>query len=302
MDRLDKNFLEESAIQEVEQEITLIEENIAQSKEMARENEAEMMELVRHLKFQPEAIEQENAKEDEKAEIFAKQAETELQSEDIEADLLEEELDQYVLEIQRAIGGAPGHYWDTLPCYSWGKVYRHNEGGLTVGSVRLSRSERKMFMFAKARGAGLGITDDNDVTVYGKFYYCFYPRKIGIVRVYVPAIFKGWYQLRSNDKWWNSKEAKAMMWLGVRLHQNYWGPKKEERIFYRGGGNISEANRLDFSRSIYSDPMAVGANRWVLAEVTCKLRVETEGSGTLAVLSFRRPDCIYIPGVRFEFS
>ncbi|WP_022853317.1 hypothetical protein [Thermodesulfatator atlanticus] len=303
MERIDKNFLEESAEQETSAAMALLEEEITQSKEMARENEAEMWELIRHLKFQPEAIEAENAKEDEQAEIFARQAEETLQTRDLDIEILgEEELDQFILETQRVVGGKAGHYWDTLPFHAWGRVYKHNEGGVTQGSATLIRSERKMFLYAKARGAGLGITDDNDVTVYGKFYYAFYPRNIGTVRVYVPVTTRGWYQLRSNDKWWNSKEAKARITLQIRLYQNFWGPIKKRRIFSRGGGNISAANRIDRYQSIYSDPMSVGANRWVFAEVTCKLRVETEGSGTLSVLSFRRPDCIYVPGVRFEFA
>ncbi len=303
MERIDKNFLEESAEQETSAAMALIEEEIAQSKEMARENEAEMWELIRHLKFQTEAIEAENAKEDEQAEIFARQAEENLQTQEIDVEVLgEEELDQFILETQSVIGDRPGHYWDTLPYHAWGRVYRHNEGGVTQGSAILIRSERKMFLYARAKGAGLGITDDNDVTVYGKFYYLFYPRNNGFVRVYVPVAIKGWYQLRSNDKWWNSKEAKARITFQVRLYQNYWGPTKRSHIFNRGGGNISVANRIDRYQSIYSDPLTVGANKWVIAELTCKLRVETEGSGTLSVLSFRRPDCIYIPGVRFEFA
>ncbi len=303
MERIDKDFLEESALRDVAQEISMMEEGIAQTKEMARESEAEMWELIRHLKFQPEAMETENKKEDEQAKIFSRQAEDNLQTNDLEIDVIsEEELDQFVFETQTVGGGASGYYWDTLPYHVWGRVYKHNEGGLTQGSQVLIRSERKMYLYAKARGAGLGITDDNDVTVYGKFFYAFYPRKIGTVRVYVPVTTRGWYQLRSNDKWWNSKEAKAFLTLKVRLHQNFWGPAKKRRIFARGGDNISAADRLDRRQSIYSDPLTVGANKWVIAEVTCRLRVETEGSGTLSVLSFRRPDCLYIPGVRFEFA
>ena len=303
MELIDKSFLDESAEQQAAEEMTMIEEAIAQGKEMAQENEAEMRELIKHLKFQPEAMEAENQKEDEQAEIMAKEAEERLQLKELDVEVIGDEiLDQFALETQLVGGGHPGHYWDIHPYHAWWAVHRHNEGGVTLGSAQLIRSERKMFLYAKARGDGLGITDDNDVTVYGRFFYGFWPRKIGSVRVYVPLITRGWYQIRSNDKWWNSKEAKTEVSFSVRLFQNFWGPVKERRIFRRFGRNINQANRIDQSQSLYSDPMAVGANKWVIAMVTCKLRVETEGSGTLAVLSFRRPDCIFVPGVRFDFS
>lgn len=303
MEIIDKNFLDEIAEQQAAEEIGLLEEAISQSKELARENEAEMHELIKHLKFRPEAIEAENEKENEQAEILAQEAEERLQLKEVDQEIVPEEiLDLFSLETQIVGGEHPGHYWDITPYHAWGRVYPHNEGGVTVGSAQLVRSERKMFLYARAHGAGLGITDDNDVTVYGRFFYGFRPRKIGMVRVYVPFISRGWYRVRSNDKWWNSKEAKAEVTLSVRLFQYYWGAPQEYKFFSKYKTNGQDKNRLDRFQSLYSDPMAVGSNRLVIAMVTCKLRVETEGSGSLAILSFRRPDCIFIPGVRFEFS
>ncbi|WP_456434432.1 hypothetical protein [Thermosulfuriphilus sp.] len=306
MELFDKTFLDEISEKEVSEEIAQTEEALATKRAQAQETETEMMELVRHLKFKPEAIEAEVQKEKEFAAAKVQEAEDTFQlrgQEDICLETVGEEvLDQLVLESNLVGGGAPGHYLDVTPYHFWCKVYPHNEGGVTRGSCSGDRAARKMFLYAQAQGDGLGWTDDNDVTTYGKFFYAFWPRKIGSVRVLVPVVTRGWYRIRSNDKWWNSKEAAVDLRISVRLFQNYWGPKVERQLFRQADDNINESGRIDLYQALYSASMAVGANKWVIVEVSLRLRVETEGSGSLAILSFRHPDCIFIPSVRFDFA
>ncbi len=306
MEMFDKNFLNEASEMEVAAEVAQMEQAILDKKEQGQESEAEMLELIKHLKFKPEAIEAEIQKEKELAEIKARETEEAFQLQKEEGLCVEtvgeEILDQLVLETNVVSGGTPGHYLDVTPYHFWCHVSRHNEGGVTRGSCSGSRASRKMFLYAHAQGDGLGWTDDNDVTTYGRFFYAFWPRKIGTVRVFLPVVTRGWYQIRSNDKWWNSKEAVVDLRASVRLYQNYWSPTVERRLFRRADDNINESGRLDLYQAFYSASMAVGANKWVIAQVSLRLRVETEGSGTLATLSFRNPDCIFIPGVRFELA
>ena len=295
---------EQEAAKNPELEFTEEEKAVANKKEFSKKNEAEMLDVTAALKIKASSLEEENRQESDLSGSLAKEAEEELAS-SAEVDDLEI-VQQVVLDtnlnIQTVAGSGPGRYYDHNPYNGWGRYYWHNEGGVTTGSAGFSRTARKMYPYAHARGDGSGISDDNDVTTWVKLYFAFWPRQNGHVRAYVPYYTRGWYQIRSNDKWYNSKEALVDLDLNVQLHQNYWGGHVRDDIFHLADDNINRNGRIDRSGSLYSGGIPIGANKWVIAEVAVRARVETEGSGTIATLNFRSSDYIYVPYVRFDFS
>ncbi|WP_456402055.1 hypothetical protein [Hydrogenimonas sp.] len=302
----DGQWLDEQAEFDPEREFVENEVAIERSKEERRKNEEEMREIVTSvMKIKPKALEDEHKAENEKASQIVEEAESLLASKSSLA--LDEAINlQLMMESNVAIettgGSTPGHYYDHHPYHGWGGVYRHNEGGVTTGSGVFDTAANKMFPYAYARGDGSGITDDNDVTTWVKLFFAFWPRRNGHIRVLVPYLTRGWYQIYSNDKWYNSKEATVDLELHVRLHQNYWAGSAKEDIFRLHDDNINRNGRIDRSGQLYSGSMAIGADRWVIAEVGIRARVETEGSGSTARLDFRAPDFVRIPWVRFDFS
>jgi hypothetical protein len=297
-------WLEEKAARGPEQEFIEEEQAIANKKEISKKNEAEMLDVTAALKIKTSALEDENKQEFVLATSLAEDAEKELASmaEVDDLDIIQQIVLDTNLDVLTVGGGGPGHYYDYNPYHGWGKVYKHNEGGVTTGSAGYSLSAKKMYPYAHARGEGSGIADDNDVTTWVKLYFAFWPRQNGHVRAYVPYYTRGWYQIRSNDKWYNSKEAVVDLDMNVQLFQNYWGGDIKNDVFRIKDDNINRNGRIDRSGSLYSGGIPVGANKWVIAEVAVRARVETEGSGSLATLNFKSPDNIYIPYVRFDFS
>ncbi|MCK5681568.1 hypothetical protein KAI46_12235 [bacterium] len=301
-----EEWIDEQAQEGPEQEFVENEVAIENTKEDRRKNEEEMKEIITSVvKIKPEALEEENKGENEKARILTEEAEKVLATKS--DSVLDEEINtQLMIEsnlVALTTGGAtPGHYYDHHPYRGWGRVYRHNEGGVTTGSSGFNLAANKMFPYAYARGDGSGISDDNDVTTWVKLYFAFWPGRNGHIRVRIPYITRGWYQIRSNDKWYNSKEAKVDLEMHVKLHQNYWGGHAKKDLFQLSDDNINSNGRIDVDGSFYSGSIAVGANKWVIAEVAVRARTETEGSGSTARLDFRNPDYVRIPHVRFEFS
>lgn len=297
-------WLDEQAAREPDREFEESELAIANHKDALKINEAEMLDLASAMKIKASSIEEENKSLVKFAEELAKQDEEELASktEADDVEVIQQAMLDYSIDSQTVTGGGAGRYYDSNPYHGWGSVNRHNEGGVTSGSAAYNLAARKMFPYAHARGDGSGISDDNDVTTWTKLFFAFWPTQNGHVRALVPYTTRGYYRIYANDKWYNSKEARVDLDVRVRLHQNYWGGQVNEAVFDRFDDNINQSGRIDISRSLYSGSLAVSRDKWVIAEVAVRARVETEGSGSTATLSFRSPDSIFVPYVRFDFS
>lgn len=260
---LKAEWLDEQAAQLPEQENAEAEQGIAAYKSASKEGDAELLDLAASTKLSASDIERENQKQNDFADTLDAMDQrevAELVDED-DAEAIIQATIEYNLIAQTVTGGGPGYYYDFNPYHSWGAVYRHNEGGLTVGSAGVNKSARKMYPFAHARGDGAGISDDNDVTTWTKLFFAFWPTRIGHVRALVPYTTRGHYRIYSNDKWYNSKEAKVDLDVQVRLYQNYWTGIYKDDVFRRSDDNINQTGRIDLSRSIYSGTMPVGAGR-----------------------------------------
>ncbi len=300
-----EKWLDNQAQQGPEQEFVEHEVAIENTKEDRRNNQEELEELLTSvIKIKPDALKKEYKDENDKAHILTEKSEKVLGT---PSDIFDKEINtQLMLESNLVAlttrGTMPGYYYDFHPYHGWGRSYKHNEGGVTQGSSDFNLAANKMFPFAYARGDGSGITDDNDVTTSVKLFFAFFPRKIGHIRALVSYTTRGWYQIYSNDKWYNSKEAAVGLDIHVKLYQNYWSSSRKKDLFNLHDDNIHRNGRIDGNGTLFSESIAVGKNKWVIAEVSIKARVETEGSGSTALLNFKNNDFIRIPYVRFDFS
>ncbi|RUM65484.1 MAG: hypothetical protein DSZ03_02710, partial [Sulfurimonas sp.] len=300
-----KEWLDDHAQQEPEQEFVEHEVAIENTKEDRRKNQEELQDVITSIvNIKPEALEKEHKDANEKAHILTEEAEKALAT---TSDIFDTEINTQLMLDSNLValttgGAASGRYYDYHPYHGWGKSYIHNEGGVTRGSSGFNLAANKMFPYARARGDGSGISDDNDVTTSVKLYFAFFPKNIGHIRALVSYTTRGWYQIYSNDKWYNSKEALIDLEIGVRLYQNVWTGSRKKDVFSLHGDNINRKGRIDGSGNFFSESMAVGANKWVIAEVSVRAHVETEGSGSTAQLNFKSHDFIRIPYVRFDFS
>ncbi len=298
-------WLDQEAEKKPEQEYAELESSIANSREDRKKHEAEMREVAAAAKLRTDAFEVEGKQQSEHAAQMAVEDEETYAPSSAEIDdteIMQQLTIEQNLEIQTVTGTGPGRYYDSNPYHGWWRVHTHNEGGVTTGNASVSLAARRMRPYAHARGDGTGISDDNDVTTWTKLFFAFWPRQNGHVRAYVPYFTRGWYRVRANDGFFTSKEACVDLDVNVRLHQNYWGGNVKDNVFRLSDDNINRSGRIDLNRTLYSGSLPVGANKWVICEVEVRTRVETEGSGSIATLSFRGSDYIFVPWVRFDFS
>ena len=300
----DREWLDQEAEREPEKQYAEEERAIAAHKEARKRTEAQTQDFLSRLRFKASDLEKENREENAYADESLKAVEEELASRE-EADETEtmslHSLDMN-LAPQTVTGSGPGHYYDFNPYHCWWRWYTHNEGGRTTGRAGCSRSARKMYLDAYARGDGPGFWDDNYTTCWSKLFFAFWPRRNGHVRAFVPFTTRGWYRIYANDKWYNSKSAEVDLDVQVQLHQNYWGGRVKDDVFRIRSGNVNRSGRIDRSRTLYSGGIPVGANKWVIAEVTTRAHAYTSGGGSTARLAFWPPDNVFAPYVRFDFS
>lgn len=300
-------WLDEQSEHDVEQEIQEANEFFQQSIEMLQEKEAALIDLAQRSGISLSQIQTENNNAnslvDELFVLDEQEHENSTEPDDtaiIQQLVLEDAFDLDPLTVG---GNRSGSYKDFHPYHGWGKVYKHNEGGKTIGSSATNKSARRMYPYAYARGDGIGITDDNDVTTWTKLFFAFWPSRRGIVRAYVPFKISGLYRIYSNDKWYNSKEAKVDLRVYAKLYQSYWGPQEQQQVFSRSDDNINQRSRIERDPALYTRPLQVGERKWVIAEVAVRAHVETEGSGSTGMLDFRpRANYIWVPYVRFDYA
>ena len=300
----DMSWLDAEAEASAAQTFAEHERALANHKAARDMNQAELSDLAAVINKSATDIEKENKEQDAFAAELAAKDEAQLASQ-VELDdsaLMRQYTVQQAIDAGTVTGGAPGNYIDSHPYHGWGRWHTHNEGGVTQASANYSTSGNKMYPYAHARGDGSGVTDDNDASSHVKLYFALWPQRNAHVRAFVPYALRGYYRIYANDKWYNSKEAKVDLDMSVRLFQNYWGGDVKDDVFRRADDNINQSGRIDLNRTLYSGSLAVGKDKWVLAEVSVKARVETEGSGSTATLNFRNSDYIYIPYVRFDLS
>lgn len=300
-------WLDQQAEQDPEQEFQEAEETFQQIKVMLQQKEAALEQLAQNSGISLSEIQTENNEANILADDFYQldEQEHENPTEPDDTTIFQE----LVLESSVGLvpltvgGGSSGSYSDHHPYHSWGKVYRHNEGGKTIGSYTIDKSAGKMYPYAYAKGDGSGISDDNDVTTWTKLFFAFWPSQRGIVRAYVPFKISGLYRIYSNDKWYNSKEAKVDLRVYAKLYQSYWGPQEQKQVFSRSDDNINQTNRIESDPALYTSPLQIGERKWVIAEVAVRVHVETEGSGSTGMLDFRpRANKIWVPYVRFDYA
>ncbi len=301
----DTTWNDDALLDETNAEFAAHEQALANHSEDLKAAQAELMNLAAGMNKSAAELDKENETLNVQSDARAAAVEAQLAGREDIDDLAYMRQLTLLSNAEWVGGSGPGQYLDRHPYTGGGSVNKHNEGGVTLGSYAYNLGANRLYAYAHARGDGVGTADDNDVTTYAHFNFWFLARRIGHVRAFVPYRASGYYDIYANDKWYNSKEAKLNLSLRVKLYQHGTSVATDtvsDTIFSVGDDNINRNDRVDRSGSVYSPSLAVGAERWARAVVQVRAHVETEGGGSRATLSFRNPDHVYIPYVRFDFS
>lgn len=145
-----------------------------------------------------------------------------------------------------------------------------------------------------ANGAGSGIfgTGAGSFSVYMDWWFTFNaPENRNYAQtVYVP--FNGFYIVRADDGWFDSKQANVNISLSATGYQYNYKPTGTANVLSVGSDNINVNDRFDGWRTMYYSDL-LGADRAYLL-VTAKLYVYARGGGSTAQLDFASGNANYL--------
>jgi len=134
-----------------------------------------------------------------------------------------------------------------------------------------------------ARGGGWW--SSASISIYSTFWFYFYPAANRYYSVLPQVRYRGFYILRADDKWWNSKYARVVTDVRVRAYQYNWKPETVYPVLNHGDDNISVNPRFDADRTFYYSFLA-GAGDLAWIRVNVRIYAYARGSGSYAEMNF----------------
>lgn len=146
--------------------------------------------------------------------------------------------------------------------------------------------------YANGSGSGIFGTGAGSFSVYMDWWFTFNaPENRNYAQtVYVP--FNGFYIVRADDGWFDSKQANVDISLSATGYQYNYKPTGTANVLSVGNDNINVNDRFDGWRTMYYSDL-LGADRAYLL-VTAKLYVYARGGGSSAVLDFASGNANYL--------
>lgn len=146
--------------------------------------------------------------------------------------------------------------------------------------------------YANGAGSGLFGTGAGSFSVYMDWWFTFNaPENRNYAQtVYVP--FNGFYIVRADDGWFDSKQANVGISLSATGYQYNYKPTGTANVLSVGSDNINVNDRFDGWRTMYYSDL-LGADRAYLL-VTAQLYVYARGGGSSAVLDFASGNANYL--------
>ena len=157
--------------------------------------------------------------------------------------------------------------------------------GYNPGNIDLS-------CFANGAGSGLFGTGAGSFTVYMDWWFTFRaPANRNYAHnIYVPL--HGFYIIKSDDGFWDSKEAKARIDIAAMGYQYNAKPTVTNNVFDMGGQNINVNDRIDTTKLMYYSDL-LGADQAYL-RVSASFYVYARGGGATAQLNFSSGAANYV--------
>jgi len=133
--------------------------------------------------------------------------------------------------------------------------------------------------------SGAGWWTSADITIYSTFWFYFYPWANQYFSVTPNVTFHGFYILRADDAWWNSKYAKVECDVRVRAYQYNWKSEGVFGVINHGDDNIDYSTRFDDDRHFYYSFLG-GAGDLAWIRVMVRINAYARGDGSYAEINF----------------
>lgn len=146
-----------------------------------------------------------------------------------------------------------------------------------------------------ARGAGSGIAGSGvgRIQSWIDFGFWFRPPTSRFYSIRPCFRLRGYYIVKANDKWYNSKYARVKITTWVNVYQYNWKGWNSETILNVGDDNINVNKRFDVDRHMYTSYL-LGGGDWAYIRCTIGLYAYARGSGSYAKNDFATGNANYL--------
>ncbi|GAB3325422.1 hypothetical protein GCM10027299_23510 [Larkinella ripae] len=151
---------------------------------------------------------------------------------------------------------------------------------------------------ASGGGSGLFGSGAASFTVYLDWWFTFRAPENRNYSHTIQVPFNGFYIIRADDGFWDSKEANARISLSAVGYQYNYKATASTNVFSMGNDNINVNDRFDGWRTMYYSTL-LGADQAYL-RVTASFYVYARGGGSHAQLNFSTGNANYI-GVPYVY-
>jgi hypothetical protein len=124
-------------------------------------------------------------------------------------------------------------------------------------------------------------------------WYTFVPPSTGTYQIKSSLDFHGFYILKSNDKWWNSKSAFVRLSVNLDVNQQFWQGKMEHKVIDIEKSNVDKYQIFDETRQFITYAELVGGDSTVVL-VNIELVAGADGNGSYAEINFADGNGNYI--------
>ncbi|MDN3666613.1 hypothetical protein ACFFU1_09780 [Algibacter miyuki] len=154
-------------------------------------------------------------------------------------------------------------------------------------------STQNRWNWAKGAGSGISGTGAASNTQWVEFGFWFKPTSSRVYSIVPRNVFRGYYIVKADDEWFNSKYAKASVDVWINVKQYNWKGWSKHNVMTTANDNINKNSRLDTNRSHYHSAL-LGGGDWAFIRVAVRMYVYARGGGSYAELNFATGNANYL--------
>jgi hypothetical protein len=148
-----------------------------------------------------------------------------------------------------------------------------------------STLEHNPWAWAQGAGSGLFGTGVGETSIQVRWWYYFVPPANKFYSIIPYTTYRGFYIVQSDDHWYDSHHARAVLTNSVNVYQYNWKGWRHEDLLDVQGSNIDVNRRFDDTRShYYTALLGAGDGVWILNQV--QLYVYARGGTAYSKLDF----------------
>ncbi|GBE52333.1 hypothetical protein BMS3Bbin14_00803 [bacterium BMS3Bbin14] len=156
---------------------------------------------------------------------------------------------------------------------------------ISAQAVLAGGSCKDKYIWAKGGGSGIAGTGAGKIQAYVYFGFWFKPPVSRFYSIRPLFRFRGYYIVKANDRWYNSKYAKVTVSTWVNVRQYNWKGWNHVDVLNVADDNINVNRRFDTDRYMYTSYL-LGGGDWAWISCVIGLYAYARGGGSYAKLDF----------------